>query len=403
MTRNGKKLRWSYCAGARGHSRCRVFEHDRTGTLYLETREDGRRVRIALGHRDREAAQATADKTAVALREATATRPPDVTLAALFETYEAEVTPQKGPSSRQHDRRASRLFLECFGAGRKAASLSRRDWDHFITWRRRKGDTRRNQAHPRELSGRAIEHNLKFLVAVLNWAMSSQLLDRNPLRGMPWPRPPSVRRPIVTTEQVAALLAVAPLVHPLALLALVLAYETGHRIGAIRCLRWKDIDFAGRQVRWRAEHDKRRNEHETPLTDAAVLALRNARRFQLGDGWVFPSPGDPSRPVSTNLTRDWWERMESRAGLAHEPGLGWHSLRRLFATELKGQPLVDLCALGGWKDPQTVLKCYMKPDADTQRKALAQRGRLTMNGLGTVRMDTQTDTPALTAEIRRPA
>lgn len=66
-------------------------------------------------------------------------------------------------------------------------------------------------------------------------------------------------------------------------------------------------------------------------------------------------------------------------------------------------PLADLCALGGWKDPQTVLKCYMKPDADTQRRALAQRGRLTVNGLEAVRMDTQMDTPAISAQMRRPA
>ena len=38
--------------------------------------------------------------------------------------------------------------------------------------------------------------------------------------------------------------------------ALVLAHETGHRIGAIRNLRWADIDFEGREVRWRAEHEK---------------------------------------------------------------------------------------------------------------------------------------------------
>lgn len=38
--------------------------------------------------------------------------------------------------------------------------------------------------------------------------------------------------------------------------ALVLAHETGHRIGAIRQLRRCDIDFEGETIRWRAEHDK---------------------------------------------------------------------------------------------------------------------------------------------------
>jgi hypothetical protein len=35
--------------------------------------------------------------------------------------------------------------------------------------------------------------------------------------------------------------------------------------------------------------------------------------------------------------------------------------RQLF-TELKHTPLKDLCYLGGWKEPQTVLKCYQRAD-----------------------------------------
>ena len=64
----------------------------------------------------------------------------------------------------------------------------------------------------------------------------------------------------------------------------------------------------------------------------------------------------------------------TRAAIADVPGLGWHSLRRKFATELKATPLKDLCYLGGWKDPQTVLKCYQRPDEETMRTALASRG-----------------------------
>jgi hypothetical protein len=71
--------------------------------------------------------------------------------------------------------------------------------------------------------------------------------------------------------------------------------------------------------------------------------------------------------------RDWWERAVEKAELPKVERLGWHSLRRQFATELKGVPLKDLCQLGGWRDPQTVLRCYMQPDVDTMRAALEQR------------------------------
>ena len=51
----------------------------------------------------------------------------------------------------------------------------------------------------------------------------------------------------------------------------------------------------------------------------------------------------------------------------------WHSLRRKFATELKHTPLKDLCYLGGWKEPQTVLKRSQRPDESTMREALEGR------------------------------
>ena len=77
--------------------------------------------------------------------------------------------------------------------------------------------------------------------------------------------------------------------------ALVLAYETGHRTGAIRKLTWSDIDFEGKTIRWRAEHEKTGCEHVTPLTAEALDALKDARRMGRGkkDGPVLPRRGMP--------------------------------------------------------------------------------------------------------------
>jgi len=68
-------------------------------------------------------------------------------------------------------------------------------------------------------------------------------------------------------------------------------------------------------------------------------------------------------------------------GLPIEARYGWHALRRQFASELKAAPLKDLCHLGGWKNAQTVLRCYQTPDEATQRTALAQRKSLQVSGL----------------------
>ena len=131
-------------------------------------------------------------------------------------------------------------------------------------------------------------------------------------------------------------------------------------------------------VRWRGGQDKIRYEHVTPLTVTARTALEQAQRERgvIGDAWVFPSPTNAGHSISRHLLRDWWQRSERLAELEPETRRGWHSLRRKFATELKATPLVDLCALGGWKEPQTVLKCYQRPDAQTMRAALDRRERL---------------------------
>jgi len=160
---------------------------------------------------------------------------------------------------------------------------------------------------------------------------------------------------------------------------LVIANATGHRINSIRLLRWSDMDFQGQTIRWRSEQDKIGHEHVTPMVDAARLALSKHRlRSSVPEAgsWVFPAPSPRTEPISRHLARDWWERTEAAAGIARVQGRGWHSLRRKFATELKGAALKDLCALGGWKDHNTILSCYQQPDSAAMRLALENRGTL---------------------------
>ncbi len=48
------------------------------------------------------------------------------------------------------------------------------------------------------------------------------------------------------------------------------------------------------------------------------------------------------------------------AGLRHLRKAGFHCFRRKFASELKDVPLKELMALGGWRDPKTVIQCYQQ-------------------------------------------
>ncbi|MDE2806599.1 MAG: tyrosine-type recombinase/integrase, partial [Gemmatimonadota bacterium] len=133
----------------------------------------------------------------------------------------------------------------------------------------------------------------------------------------------------------------------------------------------------GREVRWRAEHEKTGHEHTTPLTDTALAALEEARRMGTGTGNapVLPAPGDAARCMGRVNAFQWWKQAEKLAGLEPKPRRGWHSLRRKFASDLMDQPLKVLCDLGGWRDATTVLRCYQRPDAGKLRTALEARGR----------------------------
>jgi integrase len=159
--------------------------------------------------------------------------------------------------------------------------------------------------------------------------------------------------------------------------ALILAHETGHRIGAIRKLQWSDIDLERGLIRWRAENEKTGYEHYTPVTGPVQEALDYARAKNpgIGETPVMPAPKNPSKAMSRHLARNWWKKAEKLAGLEPRRGRGWHSLRRKFASDLMHQPLKVLCELGGWKDPQTILTCYQHPDQDQLREALKDRRR----------------------------
>lgn len=182
------------------------------------------------------------------------------------------------------------------------------------------------------MGNRTVEYDLRFLMAVFNWAERSKdergrlLLDRNPLKGLKKPREKNPARVVLTEDEYRAMLKVSRQVGWRFHIALVLAHETGHRIGAIRQLRWSDIDFEGREVWRRAEHEKTGYEHVTPLTDDAVAALKEARRMSDGSGNapVPTSSRDAKRCMGRAAAHKWWKQAETLAGLEPKPRRGWH-------------------------------------------------------------------------------
>lgn len=374
---------WSYSTGERGRNRVRTFERP-SGLLMLEFNDRGKRTRLSLRHRDRERAKGEADEAAAKLAKAEDLKPEtpkEMTLGALFDMYGEEVTPTKGQNSRKHDGRASEMFLRLFGRNRVVSRLSLRDWTRFIQ------DRRAGRIKPPSGRGaggvgdRMIEQDLRFVLAVFNWATvvadgaGGVLLERNPFRGFTLPKEKNPVRVVLKDSEYRALLSVSKGMDWRFRVALVLAHETGHRIGAIRKLRWSDVNLEEELIRWRAGNEKTGFEHFTPMTNQAQAAFEYARANNpgIGETPLFPAPGNDSEFMSRHLSRDWWKKAERLAELDPKPGRGWHSLRRKFASDLMHKPLKVLSQLGGWKNPQTILICYQHPDQQQMREALEDR------------------------------
>jgi integrase len=359
-----KKLCWSFSHGERGRNRVRAYEKSPGGDLYLEWYEpaqDGsrQRVRVKLNHRDRERAREHARKAAAKLELLPAEPAPKptaapLTLTRLLTEYLEEVTPTKGRSKQGHDRRAAKLFLAFFDAQdeparrstRHPSTLDRMDWGRFVA-ARRAGRIAGSVA----VRDRQVQYDLKFLIAVLSWALGVKDEGGQPyLTANPWgeeirkaqrwerPREQNPTRVAMTDEVRAALIAHAP--HWQFSLALVMERHTRRRNNQIRQLRWNDVDLDGRRIRWRGETDKAGREYWTPMPEAVHESLRDVPRG-IGDSPVFPSASDPVEPTPRDTFQTWLRRAKKRAGI-QIPGLGFHSEKRAGVRDPRFRALPDV-------------------------------------------------------------
>jgi integrase len=168
-------------------------------------------------------------------------------------------------------------------------------------------------------------------------------------------------------------------------LALVLAEATSRRLGSIRQLAWSDFDFEAATILWRAETDKKRKEWLVPIPPTLVEEVKRFR-VKLGGafgGLVFPSPTDPERALGRDVFQHALADAVSHAKLPRLDLGGWHSLRRKWASERKHLPLVDVAAVGGWKDTQTLVNCYQHADRDTMLAVMSEPRKVSERAAGT--------------------
>ncbi len=96
----------------------------------------------------------------------------------------------------------------------------------------------------------------------------------------------------------------------------------------------------------------------------------------IGKPYLFPAPGDLTKPVSRHLAAKWLQEAEKLAGLKKLDGSLWHAYRRKWATERKHLPDADVAAAGGWTNSNTLRQVYQQADQETMLRVVLEGGTL---------------------------
>jgi integrase len=172
-------------------------------------------------------------------------------------------------------------------------------------------------------------HVLSYLRAALNWAVSNDIIERNPCDGLQKPSMPVERDRALTDDEIQAFWSGCDAVaHPFGPFFQLLLL-TGQRRGELAGATWSEFDFDKAQWTIPAERVKNSKAHIVHLPPIVVDILTALPR--IGDkGLVFTTTGD--RPVAGfGDARYRLDRAMREAGAEVAP-FTLHDLRRSAAT-----------------------------------------------------------------------
>lgn len=400
-----KRETWKRSFGPYGN-RIRVFEEP-SGIIYATIRDpsmrSGERTQ-SLRHRDKGLAERWGREQVAKLLAGDETlRDPTPAASRIIGHYLTHQTPDKGRSEQQADRRRATMWLRVLGPTKDLSKLTMYEWKVFIEVRRSGAIDPTGVSVPpdqrKPIRDGTVWGDLVFLKTALNWATRWQdregryLMRENPARGFEMPIERNPRRPVANRERFERIRAVADQVRMAVgrgrSLRTVRTYlpeimdlvaGTGRRISAVLALKCDDLKLNTSPgmpfgaIKWPADTDKMGKEWLVPISKEVRDAIGRVlvERPLIGQAYLFPSPLDPSKPVSKELASSWLERAERVAGVEKQVGSLWHAYRRGWATARKHLPDVDVAAAGGWSDLTSLKTCYQQSDEATMYQVVSE-------------------------------
>jgi integrase len=177
----------------------------------------------------------------------------------------------------------------------------------------------------------AANRTLAALRKLCNWAIERGIISASPVQGIKMPSAETSRERVLTEVEIkavwAAFEAAAWPFGPLAQLLLL----TGCRRDECAAMTWAEVDFKTRTWIIPPARAKNRQQHEVPLSDAAIALLEALPRIASERGYVFTTNG--RNPVSgySKAKLEFDRLIMEQHG---EPIAPWriHDLRRTFAS-----------------------------------------------------------------------
>lgn len=293
----------------------------------------------------------------------------------LFDAFLADRTPNVKPSTIYHYSYViQRYFLPAFG-GQRVERLTAKKLQTFLCGLR---------VGEKPLSAKSV-HDIGILLrSALRFGVRELGVDKAVLD---FQIPPSSAPHIeVFSEQELQKLALFCVNHPTALnVGILLALNTGLRLGEICALRWTDLDFANRTLKItrtvqrvnmggktaltvgepKTERSKRTVTVPTDMMKLlTALYARSARR-----GYIFGP--HPDRPLEPRTCQRHFKAVLKSCGLKER---NFHVTRHTFATRCieKGGDVRTLSELLGHADIQTTLRLYVHPSEEHKRRLVEQ-------------------------------
>lgn len=400
---------WSYSAGDYGNT-VRVYERTEGGVIYAATADgQGGEIRRSLGHRDKEKAKSYADEQAAKLREGMdELRGGRPTVGRLFRLYKRHRVPDKSEAVQAGDERRMKRWRRSLGRDYDLSKLSRHEWDAYKRKRKSgeldaKGREVPDEDERREVSTRTVEKDLRFLRSVCRWARDYRgkdgrpLLRQDPTRGLDIPKEKNPTQPVATHDRVEKIRehyhkptmrlergGQRERVESYLPEIFEIVVGTGRRISAVCSLREQDLELEetpqtpNGAIVWPEDTDKMGKRWRCPISATVREALESAlrKRRAVGPGPLFPSPGNPEKPVRYEEASEWLREAEKLAELEPIEGGLWHPFRRLWATSRKDLPDVDVARAGGWASLQALQQAYQQPDDETMLQVVEHDGEL---------------------------